>query len=988
MAGRGKKQILGGGVPRSLAKPVVVELGTQDQNRADRLFALFEGREPGAGERVQLSACLTELFPGFDEPRAVKALTNFRSRLSLRRRRKRVWSVPFVGHSRKRDTASERSCWFEGADPAVAQAMKFSDELTADVADNPVIPPRGIVTTGSAMAANKTVVRFFVSYAHDDKTLAEKLMKEFSVQFKPSRRYELELWVDREIMVGDRWHKRIQDAIGECDFGLLLVSPAFLGSEYIGEHELPHFVGEIGEGKKPVIPVGLIRVDFANHDLKDLREHQIFLKDGHFFEKRQRMEDKRAFVHDLYLKTERRLTEWFGTTAERLPQHRNLRADDTCELEGLTGSNTSLCLQRRAFQPPRGFAITLADLATLDGKTDPRDQGRDALAELEAWATNSDAPPFFALLGEYGIGKTTTLKQFTRQLLDKLKDPATAKETLPLPIYVDLRDYVGERKDHVPTIEELLDEVIRRSWKVTDRTVVAKDVLRLVREEGALIIFDGLDEKIVHLTPEKARAFIRTLWAVLPDAGRRTPNPPAGTRRGKMILSCRSHYFRDVLSQNAMLVGEDREGLDARSYPALCLLPFTEEQVRSYLRSFLESEDRAGAAFDLISRVHNLRDLAERPYLLSLIAGHLEQLETLSLSGEPVNAARLYDLFIRSWLNRDDGKHQLNPAHKRRLMEDLAAAMWRDGTKQWEADRLESWLDEFLADEANRALAGAYQTRDRDVLKEDLRTATFVLRPDMEEKHFRFAHTSLQEFFLASYLARALRERATRRWDLPMPSAETLEFLGQILSWERPALELETLNAILGGDGLSAATTAFRYWLDALEKNLPAPDPTHVRLAGADLEEWQIRGPAPAQPLNLRGANLAGVRLNRARVEDVDLAGADLTGLEARQALFLSVNAAGAKVAGTDFAGLQWRHGSLAGSDLRDAWPPRLRVDQCGADSRPRTRGPRVRSLHRRSRPSHARCTRYRATVIRRSRWLGECLCLEPGWDTAGLRVG
>ncbi len=39
--------------------------------------------------------------------------------------------------------------------------------------------------------------------------------------------------------------------------------------------------------------------------------------------------------------------------------------------------------------------------------------------------------------------------------------------------------------------------------------------------------------------------------------------------------------------------------------------------------------------------------------------------------------------------------------------------------------------------------------------------------------------------------------------------------------------------------------------------------------------------------------------------------------------MFLNVNAAGTKLAKADFAGLQWRHGSLAGSDLSDA-------DLCG----------------------------------------------------------
>ncbi len=121
-----------------------------------------------------------------------------------------------------------------------------------------------------------------------------------------------------------------------------------------------------------------------------------------------------------------------------------------------------------------------------------------------------------------------------------------------------------------------------------------------------------------------------------------------------------------------------------------------------------------------------------------------------------MNAARLYELVVRSWLNRDEGKHQFNESHKRRLMEELAAALWRDGSKQWEVERLEAWLDEYLA--ANPTLTSAYANKDRNVLKEDLRTATFVLRPTTEEKHFRFAHTSLQEYFLAAYLARALIE--------------------------------------------------------------------------------------------------------------------------------------------------------------------------------------------------------------------------------------
>ena len=104
--------------------------------------------------------------------------------------------------------------------------------------------------------------------------------------------------------------------------------------------------------------------------------------------------------------------------------------------------------------------------------------------------------------------------------------------------------------------------------------------------------------------------------------------------------------------------------------------------------------------------------------------------------------------------NGTTGKHQLTPDHKQQLMEHLAAALWRSGKRSWSVGDLEQWLIDFL--EANRWLAAHYDGKDRELLKEDLRTATFLVREG--EGDFRFAHTSLQEFFLAAWLHRALVE--------------------------------------------------------------------------------------------------------------------------------------------------------------------------------------------------------------------------------------
>ncbi|HEX8702735.1 MAG TPA: TIR domain-containing protein [Myxococcaceae bacterium] len=900
----------------SAAAPWRDELGKSDRDRFDALLDL------SVTEHIRLSDCLEKLFPGMEPTKTQTAFASFRERLNDAAQRGGGVDLGFRFHvdTAEQNPPAERICWFTGPDPAVSQAERYSDQVTADIKGKPFVAAQGITTTGTAMASGKRVVRFFVSYAHANKQLVNALVKELTAHFASSARYELLPWIDQNILVGERWKESIEKAIKDCDFGLMMVSPAFFASSFITKKELPNFVGAQNNPElKPILPVGLVPVAFGNHDLKELGERQFFLYqndrliEGRYYDQMRGGPQKRDFALKLYLAIEKRLDAHFSPPPSSPPP--GPRGPEPRGADVLA-DHFPVPEDTRHFQRTKGHKFALGDLERLDkgslGRAE-RAQARDALEELEAWATNATAPPFFALLGEYGIGKTTTLKQFTRHLLKERK----TRPELPLPIYVDIRDYVGTSKDSVPTIDQLLTDIIQRSWKLRDRTITPQDVLRLVQEEGAIILFDGLDEKIVHLPPAQARDFIRTLWAVLPDATRDGDALPAGKSRGKLLISCRSHYFRDVWSQNSMLVGQDREGFDRNQFPALCLLPFTEEQIQAYLASFLGDRTRGAEAFDVIASIHNLRDLAERPYLLSLISGRLGELEQLQARGEKVNAARLYELVVRSWLNRDEGKHQFNQDHKRRLMEDLAAALWRDGSKQWEVERLEAWLDEYLA--ANPTLSSAYANKDRNVLKEDLRTATFVLRPTTEEKHFRFAHTSLQEYFLAAYLARALIEEKVSLWDLPMVSRETLDFLGQILDTSSQPLALRTLEKILGGETLRAAVLSFAYWLRANEQGLPVPAPTRVKLAGADLEEWHIRGRSPEQPLNLRGADLSRVRLNRARVEHVNLTDADLTGLQARQALFLRVSAPRVRAQGVDFRGLRWREGSLMGADLRSA---------------------------------------------------------------------
>jgi hypothetical protein len=76
----------------------------------------------------------------------------------------------------------------------------------------------------------------FVSYAHEDQKWVEALATHLAPWVRDKR---LNLWVDSRIEAGDNWHQAIQKAIDEATIAVLLVTPAFLASDFIMKHELP-----------------------------------------------------------------------------------------------------------------------------------------------------------------------------------------------------------------------------------------------------------------------------------------------------------------------------------------------------------------------------------------------------------------------------------------------------------------------------------------------------------------------------------------------------------------------------------------------------------------------------------------------------------------------------------------------------------------------------------------------------------------------------
>lgn len=160
----------------------------------------------------------------------------------------------------------------------------------------------------------KKNVRLFVSYARANSSLAENLLKRLQEQTAPAKFYRYSYWDDTDILVGENWHREIQKAIAGSDLGLLLISPAFLASQYIDEHELTKF---IGKRAKPVLPIVLQRVNLERHDLKGLQETQLFGLKGTKVQPFKAFGDctplqRTRFAESLFDRIERRLDKLFA----------------------------------------------------------------------------------------------------------------------------------------------------------------------------------------------------------------------------------------------------------------------------------------------------------------------------------------------------------------------------------------------------------------------------------------------------------------------------------------------------------------------------------------------------------------------------------------------------------------------------------------------------------------------------------------------------
>ena len=106
----------------------------------------------------------------------------------------------------------------------------------------------------------------FISYSHKD----EKLMKELLEHLKLfARSGSVRHWSDQQIAAGSKWFDEIRGALHQTSAAVLLVSPSFLASDFIHEHELGPLLKEAEAGGVKILWVPLRASAYEETPLKD-----------------------------------------------------------------------------------------------------------------------------------------------------------------------------------------------------------------------------------------------------------------------------------------------------------------------------------------------------------------------------------------------------------------------------------------------------------------------------------------------------------------------------------------------------------------------------------------------------------------------------------------------------------------------------------------------------------------------------------------------
>jgi len=496
------------------------------------------------------------------------------------------------------------------------------------------------------------------------------------------------------------------------------------------------------------------------------------------------------------------------------------------------------------FYVPQRFRIV--DRAARIGEV------RSGLVEQVIGWLGADEAQLVVVLGDFGRGKTSFLRQLTRTL------PAELPGLLP--ILVELRTL-----EKAPSLEALL-VLHLASQGVQD---INPGKLRYMIDSGRVaLLFDGFDELELRVGYDNAADYLRTLLASVTD-------------RAKLMLTSRTQHFRST-QQVLTALGERVAGLAASR--VVVLEDFSAEQITEFLIKFYNGDEaRAQTRLELLGNIGNLLDLAHNPRMLAFIAA-LDDARLRAVHGREgqISAAELYREIIDSWLTRETERQSHDHGLPALGKDDRFDACTALALRLWASNHPTIGLSDLSAEVSATLTRLAERGFSEEQASHSIGSGSLLVRT--EDGAFTFVHQSIMEWLVAAAAAANLGHIMTSR----RMSRLTTEFCTDLAGHDAAS---DWANATLIDP--RASQVAKQNALGVLAQTGRAHGSggvTRRNMAGLDLRDTDLNG------RDLRGTDLAAANLSGVRLRGADLTGADLTGADLRGARLVECSLDGASL--------------------------------------------------------------------------------------------
>jgi len=111
-------------------------------------------------------------------------------------------------------------------------------------------------------------LKLFLSYAHEDEELADRLKAHLAGLVRSGL---IDIWYDRRIQPGADWSAEIARELEQADLILFLLSADFLDSDYCSQVEARRALERHLEGSARVVPIFLRPVELAETPFRDIQ---------------------------------------------------------------------------------------------------------------------------------------------------------------------------------------------------------------------------------------------------------------------------------------------------------------------------------------------------------------------------------------------------------------------------------------------------------------------------------------------------------------------------------------------------------------------------------------------------------------------------------------------------------------------------------------------------------------------------------------------